>query len=85
MRGLVWEVPALSRKCSGCNPLQHLDCPFVRCCLTRDIKHCGLCSDFPCWELREFVPDDRPGCPPGDHIENLRDRAARGTAAWRNP
>jgi hypothetical protein len=28
------------------------------------------------------VPDDRVGCPPGYHVQNLRVRTEIGTAAW---
>ncbi|MFO8034202.1 MAG: DUF3795 domain-containing protein [Candidatus Bipolaricaulota bacterium] len=76
------KCPHFGGRCLGCIPLHHLDCTFVRCTLAKYIEHCGLCADFPCPELREFVPDDRPGCPAGYHIDNLRDRMAQGTEAW---
>ena len=33
-------------------------------------------------DFSEFVPNDRPECPPGYHLENLRERKTMGTEAW---
>ena len=44
--------------------------------------YCGKCPEFPCAKLSEFCPDDREGCPPGFHIENLRRRMAIGAEEW---
>ena len=76
------KCPHFPHECSGCIPSLHPTCHFVQCCLERGIEHCGLCVEFPCQRLREFVPDDRPECPPGFHIENLRARKAVGTEGW---
>jgi hypothetical protein len=76
------KCPNYSDTCAGCLPANHPDCRFVTCCLERGIEHCGLCEKFPCRDLREFVPDDRPGCEPGYHIEGLMGRSSKGTAAW---
>jgi len=76
------KCPNYPDKCSGCIPSFHADCYFIQCCLEKRIEHCGLCEDFPCKKLSEFVPDDRPECPPGYHLENLRERKTMGTEAW---
>jgi hypothetical protein len=74
--------PEYPDRCNGCVASEHLDCFFVACCLERGIEHCGLCEEFPCRKLREFVPDDRPGYEPGYHIGDLRKRTSVGTQAW---
>ena len=76
------KCPNYQNGCRGCVPQDHGNCYFVRCCLERDIEHCGLCVDFPCEKLSAFVPDDRPGCPAGYHIMNLRARLTVGTKTW---
>ncbi|HVO37312.1 MAG TPA: DUF3795 domain-containing protein [Candidatus Acidoferrum sp.] len=76
------KCPNYPDECQGCIPSAHMDCHFVSCCLQKNIEHCGFCEDFPCKKLREFVPDDRPECPSGYHIENLRARKAIGTKDW---
>lgn len=76
------KCPNYPGTCTGCHPADHPDCHFIRCCLSRGIEHCGLCTVFPCSRLVSFVPDDSPGCPPGYHIANLRERAAKGTPRW---
>jgi len=76
------KCPNYPDKCHGCIPSLHMDCHFVKCCLEKGIEHCGFCKDFPCEKLSEFVPDDRPECPPGYLIENLRVRKVVGTGAW---
>lgn len=76
------KCPNLPASCEGCVPEAHGECHFVGCCLSRGLEHCGLCEDFPCRELKDFVPDDRPECPQGYHIANLRDRRRMGTARW---
>ena len=65
--------------CAGCIPADHMDCFFVKCCLEKNLEHCGLCEDFPCEKLSDFVPDDRPGCDPGYHMGELRVRKVMGT------
>jgi hypothetical protein len=59
-----------------------VDCHFIQCGLKKGVAHCGLCADFPCQELTDFIPDDRPECPRGYHIENLWARTRIGTQAW---
>ena len=70
------------KTCAGCLAEAHPDCHFIRCALEQSLEHCGLCPRLPCEKLEAFVPDDRPGCPPGYHIENLRRRLEIGTEAW---
>ncbi|MCX6096695.1 MAG: DUF3795 domain-containing protein [Candidatus Bipolaricaulota bacterium] len=76
------KCPNYPSDCAGCRPELHKDCRFVRCALDRGLEHCGLCPKLPCEKLKAFVPDDRRGCPPGYHVENLRRRAKIGTEAW---
>jgi hypothetical protein len=76
------KCPDYPDQCAGCIPTDHMDCYFVKCCVERSLEHCGFCGDFPCKRLRDFVPDDRPGCAPGYHIEELRRRKTVGTETW---
>ena len=76
------KCPNYQAKCPGCVPELHRNCHFVKCCSEKNIEHCGLCKYFPCEKLVKFVPDDRPGCPPGYHIQNLELRRDIGTRAW---
>lgn len=76
------KCPNSPEKCSGCIPSLHMNCHFVKCCLNKGIEHCGFCEAFPCQKLSDFVPDDRPECPRGYHINNLKERRAIGTAKW---
>jgi len=76
------KCPNYRYDCQGCVPRKHPECHFVRCCQEKTIEHCGSCVDFPCEKLSTFVPEDRPGYPPGYHIMNLRARLTMGTAAW---
>lgn len=78
------KCPNYPQTCAGCIPELHHDCHFVRCRQEKGIDHCGLCVQFPCQKLNEFVPDDRPGCSPGYHIMNLRARVTSGTEVWLN-
>ena len=76
------KCPNYKAKCPGCVPELHQNCHFVKCCSEKNIEHCGFCKYFPCEKLVKFVPDDRPGCPPGYHIQNLELRRDIGTRAW---
>jgi hypothetical protein len=76
------KCPNYSQECAGCIPSLHQECFFIQCCMKRSLEHCGLCKDFPCETLVTFIPDDRPECPPGYHIQNLTERMSMGTASW---
>jgi hypothetical protein len=76
------KCPDYPHECPGCVAADHMDCRFVRCCLEKGLEHCGGCAVFPCENLARFVPDDRPGCPPGYHIAALRRRLYIGTDSW---
>jgi hypothetical protein len=76
------KCPNYPQKCGGCVASDHMNCYFVKCCSNRGIEHCGFCPAFPCKKLSGFCPDDRPECPLGYHIENLRIRRVMGTEAW---
>ncbi|MBS7616407.1 hypothetical protein KEJ45_04340 [Candidatus Bathyarchaeota archaeon] len=70
-------MPKLSTKIGGCFSSDKKDCHFVKCCLNREIENFGFCL-----ELSEFCPDDRPECPQGYRLENLRIRRVIRTEAW---
>ncbi len=76
------RCPQYGTECRGCEPSAHPDCHFINCCQEKFIQHCGLCDEFPCETLRNFVPDNGPKCPAGFHVENLRNRVIVGTEAW---
>ncbi len=76
------KCPNYGIDCLGCTCKLHMDCYFVRCSVERQVEHCGVCKDFPCKQLRDFLPDNRPDSPRGYHIKNLRLRMAIGTEAW---
>ena len=76
------KCPNYPSKCQGCIPDNHMNCHFVKCCLSKSIEHCGFCNDFPCNTLSGFVPDDRRECPAGYHVQNLLARRTVGTQAW---
>jgi hypothetical protein len=76
------KCPHYPHNCAGCRTGERVDCFFIQCCGRHKIEHCGQCDEFPCCTLQEFVPDDRPGCPSGFHIENLRARVAMGDEKW---
>lgn len=67
------KCPNYPENCEGCGP-KKTDCYFINCLSLRFLEHCGECPEFPCQRLSSFVPDDRPGYPPGYHIESLKRR-----------
>lgn len=69
-------------KCKGCLPQDHPECFFIKCCLQREIEHCGCCSDFPCQKLADFVPDDNAKLPVKYHIRDATLRRILGTKLW---
>jgi ferredoxin len=76
------KCPNYPDDCRGCIPDNHMNCHFVKCCLSKSIEHCGFCNDFPCSKLSSFVPDDRLECLAGYHVQNLFARKTMGTQAW---
>ena len=76
------KCPNYIIRCPGCLPDPTRECYFIDCCMKKNIAHCGLCDAFPCQQLRDFVPDDRPGCAKGYHIESLKRRAEIGDDKW---
>lgn len=76
------KCPQYPQSCAGCIPSLHPECTFIQCCTAKSVNHCGECGDFPCEPLLHFVPDDRPECPPGYHIENCKKRNSMGTDSW---
>lgn len=74
------KCPHFGKTCRGCGVEKLSTCKFLRCLAQRGIEHCGLCSEFPCEDLLDFVPDDR--LPKGFHIESLRLRVRLGTEQW---
>ncbi len=65
--------------CTGCSS-KASECKFLKCLAQKNLEHCGLCAEFPCDDLADFVPDDR--LPRGFHVESLRFRARFGKDAW---
>ncbi len=74
------KCPHFPKDCSGCEGKKVETCKILACSAGKKVEHCGLCVDFPCDALKDFVPDDR--LPAGYHVESLRQRASVGTAAW---
>lgn len=74
------KCPNFPRECRGCDESKVETCKMLRCARSTDVEHCGLCADFPCKTLEDFVPDDR--LPAAFHIESLRLRSAIGTPRW---
>lgn len=59
------ECPAkLKKECDGCaeieNPFWGV-CDVKNCCESKDLEYCGLCSDFPCEDLRRMSYDADEG------------------------
>ncbi len=46
-------------------------CEVAACCISKDLKHCGECNEFPCELLNSFAYDKEQG-DDGERIENLR-------------
>ncbi len=42
--------------CMGCRNEKEMvdDCPTRKCCIEKEILHCGECNDFPCDMMKEF-------------------------------
>lgn len=60
--------------CIGCAKVDKPfwgDCPVKICCESKNLEHCGKCSEFPCGLLNEFAYDKEHG-DDGKRIEQCR-------------
>ena len=59
------------QNCNGCRSNKGKifwgECDLYECCNSRNLKHCGLCADFPCNTLQEWASGENP-----ERIDNLR-------------
>ena len=46
------------------------ECELSKCCIEKELQHCGQCQNFPCDKLREFSYDKAQG-DNGQRIRNL--------------
>ncbi len=46
------------------------ECELFKCCVEKELQHCGQCSDFPCDKLKAFAYDEKQG-DNGQRIQNL--------------
>lgn len=54
----------LEEKCTGCVNIKQPfwgTCPLKICCESKNIIHCGECTDFPCDKLKEFSYAEKEG------------------------
>jgi hypothetical protein len=53
--------------CLGCVSIekpfwdQKVGCPIKNCCESKEMEHCGYCSNFPCELLKSFAYDKEQG------------------------
>ena len=50
--------------CAGCVNIDkpfHGECSVKVCCESKKLKHCGVCTDFPCSLLKNFSYDKEHG------------------------
>ncbi|WP_105615310.1 DUF3795 domain-containing protein [Vallitalea okinawensis] len=61
--------------CKGCRESKGImfwgECKLAKCAIEKKLDHCGLCSNFPCDDLKAFAYDEGEG-DNGERIENLR-------------
>jgi len=57
--------------CKGCRANEGKifwgECDLYKCCISKNLVHCGLCTDFPCSMLQEWASSENP-----ERIDNLR-------------
>ena len=62
------------QNCPGCIKAEGKmfwgECVLARCCMEKELEHCGKCRDFPCADLRKFAYDKDQG-DNGERIRNL--------------
>lgn len=60
--------------CPGCFACKgkpfHGECRVAVCCISKNLRHCGECAEFPCELLKEFAYDKEHG-DDGERIRNL--------------
>lgn len=65
----------LSGKCEGCTKIENPFwgvCSIKGCCESKNLAHCGQCTQFPCLELTVFSWDEANG-DEGKRIDTCRD------------
>lgn len=72
--------------CPGCQAAEGKmfwgECAVAKCCISRNLEHCGPCQDFPCVTLNEYSYHPEQG-DNGKRINNLREWNEKGYDAWR--
>ena len=57
--------------CKGCRANEGAifwgACDLYKCCISKNLAHCGVCADFPCSMLQEWASSENP-----ERIDNLR-------------
>jgi len=57
--------------CKGCRTNEGKifwgECDLYKCCTSKNLIHCGMCTDFPCSMLQEWASSENP-----ERIDNLR-------------
>ena len=57
--------------CKGCRVNEGKifwgECDLYKCCKSKSLAHCGLCSEFPCTTLKEWASGENP-----ERIDNLK-------------
>lgn len=75
----------LNSACQGCRASQGRafwgECEVARCCLARDLEHCGQCPEYPCGALyrRAYDPERGDG---GLRLLTLEQWRAFGVGKW---
>lgn len=61
--------------CKGCKANRGImfwgECDKAKCCMGKELEHCGECSDMPCQKLRDLFDDSEHG-DRGARLRNLR-------------
>lgn len=67
--------------CPGCRlENQCGDCKIRDCAISKNLEHCGVCTDFPCELIQNFNDDGIPHH--GACISNLKNLQELGSDLW---
>ena len=73
--------------CPGCRAAEGKlfwgECTLAKCCIGKNLEHCGQCQEFPCKTLNDYAYDPEHG-DKGKRIRNLREWNEKGFEAWRS-